>query len=67
MSDQAHFLSVGQKALDEDVSGMLGVIPTLPFERAFAQHSRSTIEGRQIRLKSRTVDTKRRNPDKRQN
>lgn len=51
MSDQADSGSVSRKALDEDVSAILGVSPTLPFEPFFAQHSRRIIEGRQSRLK----------------
>jgi hypothetical protein len=43
MSDQADLWSVGQKALDEDVSVTLGDIPTLPLERGFAAYRRWTV------------------------
>jgi hypothetical protein len=65
MCDQADLWSVSQKAL-EHVSDMMGDIPTLPFERAFATHRRRPFVGRQSQLKSTTVDTRRRNLDKHQ-
>ena len=37
MSDQGGLCSVGQKALGEDVSAMLGAILTLPFELHFCR------------------------------
>ena len=40
LSDQAELRSVGQKALDQDVSATLGDIPTLALERVFAAHRR---------------------------